>query len=1074
MKTTGCFVSLLLAAMILNGTRVFASQGAPVSQAWSMRIDGPTDHSLVPSGMAVGPSGDVFLVGPFRSGGYYLRDLLITRRSPSGALVWERTYQPPEGPSANESASGIVVHGTNVYVAGSITTTNGYTEWLTLKYRDTGQLEWAVRWPSPGSYYGPGAIAIDSQGNVLLLGESGIVLKYGPAGNLLWTYSYDSPLSWAEMRVDAGGNIHIAGTHGQSIDKMSPVTLKLASDGHELWRAHESSTILNGGTVNGLDVDSAGNVVIVARDMSYGMLWKYDANGNLQWTTRYRAEEPVPVYAADVRFDASGNIIVLADLYGDNLLIKYAANGQQLWASRIFYPNGPGWWDGLDLDSAGNAYLTASPAGYDVVTVKVNPDGAQLWSTTYNSQGSVEDAPASIEVTPSGDIFLAIRSFYMGEKFVSLVKYIQQPVNGVATAVVTPTLQVVDPGANVVLTAEVSGPGPIHFQWRKNAQLIPGATNATLSFPNVQGVDRAEYSVIISNPAGATISPEARLSVRVPPEVIVAPAQTLGYVGTATAFTATVAGNDFATLQWRHDGTNIPGATNLTLWLVDLDVDASGNYDIVVSTFGGSTTSSPAPLTISRAVELINATPHQSSVANYAYSPHLSVLPSGESLIASRSNHLMGSSIVLDKHAPNGELLWTSAFQSPEFTNAEPSHLLLDGAGNIYIAGSSGRSYYPDALVVLKYNPDGQLLWSRFVTGTNLLGSLQAFAVDAQGNSVIASLGGYRVAATRYNHTGDIQWSFISPSPEDDSVELALDASGNSYLGTTTLVEGYNGIRLRKFDSNGAIVWIGPEVQGPHSRLEALAVDGEGHLIVAGVGEPPAGADGFMFVQKYSSGGQRLWETRIGSGWREVSYIAALAVGPGDEITVLNRSDDDYEPREESGLTRIGPGGQLRYRISEPEILVGSLALDAFGNAYVTGMGAATAKYDAFGSRHWLVYDSGPEPGWPTGLAVGVDAVGDVRVLTSDGTYSESNVDFRLLHYRQRDPASTFRLHLIPDGGGTFHLGTLAQEPFRIQASADLQTWSLLTEQETQQLLQPGATAFANFQKRFFRLVLTD
>ena len=50
----------------------------------------------------------------------------------------------------------------------------------------------------------------------------------------------------------------------------------------------------------------------------------------------------------------------------------------------------------------------------------------------------------------------------------------------------------------------------------------------------------------------------------------------------------------------------------------------------------------------------------------------------------------------------------------------------------------------------------------------------------------------------------------------------------------------------------------------------------------------------------------------------------------------------------------------------------------------------------------------------------------------------------------------------------------LAQEPFRIQASTDLQTWDLLTEQETQQLLQVGAASFADSPKRFFRIIITE
>jgi hypothetical protein len=176
----------------------------------------------------------------------------------------------------------------------------------------------------------------------------------------------------------------------------------------------------------------------------------------------------------------------------------------------------------------------------------------------------------------------------------------------------------------------------------------------------------------------------------------------------------------------------------------------------------------------------------------------------------------------------------------------------------------------------------------------------------------------------------------------------------------------------------------------------------------------------------------------------------------------------------------------LRYRITEPQLFAwtpSQLALDNFGNAYVTGWGgrvgtgidATTAKYDAYGHRHWLVYyHNGPMDSWQYSFAVGADAAGDIRVLVMEDTQSDQRSEFSMLHYRQLDPASTFRLELIPDAGGTFHLATPNQEPFRIQASADLQTWDLLTEQETQQFLQPGATSFADVPKRFFRLLLTE
>jgi hypothetical protein len=1102
MKTITSSARFFLLAILLKGSGllVTAAIPGPVSQAWAVRIDGPTNTYLQVSGMSVGPSGDVFLAGSVRRADY-IHDVFVTRRSATGALVWQKVYEPAEGPSGNEQALGVVARGTNVYVTGAITTEIGTQDFLTLKYRDTGELEWAARWDGPGhSSDLATAVAVDAQGNVLVLGGSTgtnssldvVVLKYGPTGNLLWTYSYDSPEHGADrgvgLRLDAAGNTHVAGTSEQSSEQSSVFTLKVDPDGRELWTARETSTSVYGVTALSLALDAAGNVVTVGNERFYVATWKYDANGNRQWTARYRAEDPASMYAVDVRFDPSGNIIAAANLYGsgvnDAVLIKYAADGRQLWATRIADPTGTAHLNTLDVDGEGSSYLTVSPNS-DVITVKVSPDGAQLWRETYNSRENFSDYGEFLKVTPSGDVFVAGRSTFFTEAFVSLVKYTQQPGAGVATATVTPALQVVDPGSDVLFTAVMFGPEPSQLQWRMNGRPIAGATHATLTLSNVQAFQRGDYSVSVSSLAGATISPEARLSVRTPPEVAIAPTETVAYIGSDAAF-ASVAGNDFATLQWRHNGINIPGASNEIFRIETLNAADSGAYDVVVSTLGGTITSSAAGLRISDAVRLVGTTPHRSSYSTWEYAPQLRVMPTGQFLIAARSNHLLGASIVLHKHAADGGLLWTTSYETNEFTNAEPARVSLDGAGNIYVTGLSRQPYINAALAVLKYDADGQLLWSRILAGTNVWGSLHAFAVAPQGHSAIAVRGVSETKVIRYNSPGDVEWSFVEPSSTDNgTIALAVDASGNTYLGTTIRVGGDYEIRLRKFDATGATLWTRPYAEGHYNWLSALAIDAAGHLIVAGTGELDGIPDSRMFVQKYSPGGQKLWETRTGSSWSELSYIPALAVGPGDEITVLTMSDDDYALGEQSGVTRIGADGQLKYRIAEPQVLLSNqaqLALDDFGNAYVTGYGsrvalgadAVTAKYDADGNRHWLVYHDEPVASWQYGLAVGADAAGDIRVLATRGTSSDSSAEYSVLHYRQRDPASKLRLQLIPDAAGTFHLSTPADEPFQIEASADLQNWSVLAAGEMQSLLQPGATTFSAWPQRFFRLVRSE
>jgi hypothetical protein len=1096
MRTSYCFFKVWIALLItgFSANPLLAATG--VTQSWATRIE-PTNALFEAGGISHGSAGDVFVLGQTRpSGVTYNHDIVVSRYNSNGVRLWQSTYQPPEGPTANEWTGGIAAHGTNVYVVATISSSNTQ-DFLTLKYRNTGQLEWAARLDGDGhSTDYAGDVEVDAQGNVLVVGNSIgtngstdiVVFKYSPTGTLLWKYYYDGPEHETDravgIRVSTDGSSYVAGNSTPG-SQSSVVTFKLDANGQVQWIARETSTDIYGVNATSFDVDSAGNVVTFARESFYTVLWKYEANGNRQWTARYRAEEPATLYAWGVRFDGSGNIIASANLYGpatnDALVIKYAADGQQLWAARVVDPSGVGHMQAFAVDGEGNAYLS-SERYPDVATIKVGADGSQRWSITYNGGGLFTDWAQFMQAVPGGDVFVAVRSVYFSEAFVSLVKYTQQPVPGAVTAVVTPALQVVDPGTNVVFTAAATGPGPVQFQWRRNGRAIPGATNATLTLTNVQVFDRGDFSVVVSNPAGATVSPEARLSVRTPPEVIVGPTQTVAYLGTETAFQATVSGNDFVTLQWRHNGTNIPGATNEFLKLVNLTGAANGSYDVVASTLGGTTTSSAAGLRISGAVELLGTTPHRSSYSSWAYSPQFHVLTNGQFVIAARSNHLtLGGSILVRKHDANGALLWSTLFDSRLLTNAEPTGLALDGAGNIYITGQSEQQAISEAtgaaLAVMKYSSDGQLLWSRVQMGTNVWGTIHPFAVDPDGNTTLGILGREGVRVIRYNSAGDVQWTHDDTSPDNDTIAVAVDASGNSYLGTTIRVGGDNEIRLRKFDSNGVLLWTTPDVDGIYNRIGAIAVDGSGNLIVAGTGQLEI-PDSWMFVLKYSPAGQKLWETRTGSGWSEIASIVALAVGPADEITVLTMSDDDYI-QEQSGLTRISANGQLKYRIGEPDILVNrppQLSLDNFGNAYITGSygRAGTAKYDAYGSRLWLVsYGSYPSE-WSSGLALGLDAIGDVRVLVTEGFGSEAGADFSVLHYRQRHPAGNFRVRLVPDAAGTFHIGVPEGESFQIEASTDLQNWTVLGAAETQQLLQPGGTAFSGSPRQFFRLLSAE
>src|SRR6185436_6683667 len=156
---------------------------------------------------------------------------------------------------------------------------------------------------------------------------------------------------------------------------------------------------------------------------------------------------------------------------------------------------------------------------------------------------------------------------------------------------------VVAAGSNVVMAVSAAGTAPLTYQWRFNGAIIPGATNATLNLPNVQPVSAGSYSVIVANKWGAAVGGPARLSVQAPPQISQQPQSRTVVAGVDTTFIVTASGGALQ-YQWRFNGTNIAGATNAALVLTNVQLAATGGYDVRVSNTFGATNSVVASLTV--------------------------------------------------------------------------------------------------------------------------------------------------------------------------------------------------------------------------------------------------------------------------------------------------------------------------------------------------------------------------------------------------------------------------------------------------------------------------------------------
>jgi hypothetical protein len=161
-----------------------------------------------------------------------------------------------------------------------------------------------------------------------------------------------------------------------------------------------------------------------------------------------------------------------------------------------------------------------------------------------------------------------------------------------------PADQVVNAGDTVTFTAAATGQGDLHYQWKGPGGPIGGATATNLVLAAV-GLDQAgDYSVVVSDAAGAVESASAHLDVLDAARITAQPEPTITSFGGPATFHVRAVGTGPLAYQWSRNGAAIAGGTNEWFYLPSADFRDMGAYTVTVTDSLRSMTSAPAALTI--------------------------------------------------------------------------------------------------------------------------------------------------------------------------------------------------------------------------------------------------------------------------------------------------------------------------------------------------------------------------------------------------------------------------------------------------------------------------------------------
>lgn len=399
--------------------------------------------------MVVDSQGNIHLTGTTKSGNEY-PDFLTAKYSPSGRLLWASSYGQ-SGKDDQPSSLKVDVEG-NVYVTGKSDGGASVYDFLTLKYNSQGSLQWAARLNNAENNSDfANDLAVDSTGNVYVTGGGRyeasdydiVTVKYNPSGEVLWIMHWIGPGILHPWRDDMGryittdptGNVYIAGTSDESGEDI--VVIKADSSGQVLWTSRYDGPSHGNDEPKGLAIDQAGEVSVAGNSHRSSsdqdiILIRYASSGAWQWGKRYSSPGRYPEDVQDVFLDRRGNTCITgsANIRGRNkfVTLMFAANGIKKWTVLDDYTGNGSGASSLDVDGAGNVYVTGNGLNKalcnEIVTLKYNSRGKRVWLVRYSGPAKYDLARA-VAVDSSGAVIVGSDGGYRGNW--TIIKYIQRP-----------------------------------------------------------------------------------------------------------------------------------------------------------------------------------------------------------------------------------------------------------------------------------------------------------------------------------------------------------------------------------------------------------------------------------------------------------------------------------------------------------------------------------------------------------------------------------------------------------------------------------------------------------------------
>jgi hypothetical protein len=327
-------------------------------------------------------------------------------------------------------------------------------------------------------------------------------------------------------------------------------------------------------------------------------------------------------------------------------------------------------------------------------------------------------------------------------------------------------------------------------------------------------------------------------------------------------------------------------------------------------------------------------------------------------LLADTTNGL-NSDYLLIKYSSVGAALWTNRYNGPANDTDYPVNITTDQGGKVFITGDSTGSGTGLDFATIAYSSGGAPLWTNRFNGLGNGDDYGAFVlVDGAGNVYVAgdaynSASNYDLVIIKYSSAGvSLRTNVYDGLAHGDDfiAGLALDASTNLYVTATSFNGTDHEFVTIKYSFFGVPLWTNhydaPEFSEHYAS--GLALDKSGNVIILGDTYSPSNAHNYVTLA-YSGSGTPLWTNLYDGSQHLDDYPTALAVDAAGNACVTGYSYGAYDA-DFATIKYSSNGVPLwtnRYDggIHGDDFPYG-LAVDGGGNVVVTGYGYSPSGAD--------------------------------------------------------------------------------------------------------------------------------